>query len=116
MQTSFFINWPTMRVARWQPAGQVADSLPVCGARQKLRLAKQTRFLPTAAHTAPSLHLPLAALGLVAHLKNGEIAPSLRGLSEQLTGGVSYPKKRHSLHRFAVPLSGKPGQKSSIFV
>ena len=29
MQTSFFINWPTMRVARWQPAGQVEDLRPL---------------------------------------------------------------------------------------
>ena len=38
----------------------------VCGARQKLRLTVQARFLPTAAHAAPSLVLPLAALRLAA--------------------------------------------------
>ncbi len=40
--------------------------LNVCGARQKLRLSKKARFLPTAAHAAPSLLLPPAALGLAA--------------------------------------------------
>ena len=37
-----------------------------CGARQPLRLAKQACVLPTAAHTAPGLHLPPAAPRLVA--------------------------------------------------
>jgi len=36
------------------PSVACGDS-PVCGARQKLRLTAQARFLPTAAHTAPAL-------------------------------------------------------------
>ena len=36
----------------------------VCGARQKLRLTMQARFLTTAALAAPSLDPPLAAVGL----------------------------------------------------
>ena len=43
----------------------------VCGARRKHRL-KQARFLPTAAHAAPSLTLPQAALGLAA-IPNTEV-------------------------------------------
>ena len=46
---------PTM--AKWQPAwaGCRFESLrsPRCGARQKLRLSKQTCFLPTAAPRSP---------------------------------------------------------------
>ncbi len=42
----------------------VAFALPVCGARQKQRLTKQARFLPTAAHAALSLLPPPAALKL----------------------------------------------------
>lgn len=41
-------------------------ALPVCGARQKHRPTKQSRFLPTAAHAAQSLLPPLAALRLAA--------------------------------------------------
>ncbi len=41
-------------------------ALPVCGARQKLCLTKQACFLPTAAHAAPSLFPPPAALRLAA--------------------------------------------------
>ena len=43
--------------------------MAVCGALRKLRLAKQARFLQTAALAAPSLDLPLAALGLAARLE-----------------------------------------------
>ena len=39
------------------------------GSLGKLRLAKQTRFPQTAALAAPSLELPLAALGLAARLE-----------------------------------------------
>ncbi len=44
----------------------------VCGARRILRLTKQACFLPTAAHAAPSLHPPPAALGLAA-IPNTEV-------------------------------------------
>lgn len=37
--------------------------LPVCGARQPLRLSKQARALPTAAQPIAPLHLPPAAWG-----------------------------------------------------
>ena len=44
----------------------------VCGARRKQRLTKQTCFLPTAAHAAPSLNPPQAALRLAA-IPNTEV-------------------------------------------
>ena len=43
--------------------GEIFIALPVCGTRQKLRLTKQARFPPTAAHAYAPLHLPPAARG-----------------------------------------------------
>ena len=52
----------------WEQVPPVSD----CGARQKHRLTKQARFLPTAALAAPSLHPPPAAVGL-ATIPNTEV-------------------------------------------
>ena len=54
--------------------GHRMDGPPVsgCCALQKLRLIKQACFLQTAAHTAPSLFPPQAAVGLAA-IPNTEV-------------------------------------------
>ena len=55
-------------------SGNRMDSPPVsgCGALQKLRLIRQACFSQTAAHTAPSLFPPQAAVGLAA-IPNTEV-------------------------------------------
>ena len=51
---------------------QVGPPVSGCGTLRKHRLTKQARFLQTAAHAAPSLNPPQAALGIAA-IPNTEV-------------------------------------------